>query len=122
MMDEFSNISASLYEIQWQECTPKTRKLIIFAMMQAQKPVVLTFGKIFQIDLQFFNNVITTKPTSFTVLKIEIFAVFENVVFVLHATTKNTRAKVNSNFSIKSPPPSCARSHRYYTLQQLDDY
>lgn len=57
LMDEFANLNSAFYDIKWEQCEPKTRKMIIFAMMQTQKPVVLTFGKIFQINLQFFNNV-----------------------------------------------------------------
>lgn len=97
MKDEFANVSAALYEIQWQDCKPKTRKLIVFAMMQAQRPVTLTFGKIFQINLQFFNNVITSKLiTNPQLTFINQIVVFEDVVLVLHTTTKKARAKVNT--------------------------
>ncbi|XP_044759472.1 odorant receptor 30a-like [Coccinella septempunctata] len=58
LIEESGSISTSIYESNWYEADNKTRKLLILMMKRSQKPLGVTVGPFFFVDMELFLKIV----------------------------------------------------------------
>ncbi|XP_057672909.1 odorant receptor 49b-like [Diorhabda carinulata] len=65
---ELQKVAISIYGIQWETYPLKVQKHIKFLLKRLQKPAVLKAGKMFPIDLNFFNLILQKAYSFYTII------------------------------------------------------
>nr|AXM05177.1 odorant receptor [Campoletis chlorideae] len=66
LINHSSQISEYAYECDWYDFPPKAQKLLVFIIARAQRPCFLTAGKVYEINMHNFSEVVKTSISYFT--------------------------------------------------------
>ncbi|XP_029673297.1 odorant receptor 4-like isoform X2 [Formica exsecta] len=69
IIDHSDRIYTSIYQGEWYESSPKSRKLLNVMMLRSTSPCTLTVGKIMVLSLSSFNAIVRASASYFTVFK-----------------------------------------------------
>lgn len=66
--EQTASIQEHFYSIDWTDCTKNFRRSLLVAITRSKKPVTLTAGKLYPVDLVMFTSIMKTSYSCFTML------------------------------------------------------
>ena len=70
LSSQAESVLDSIYDTNWYELPAKLRKIIYFMAMRANKPIYLTAGQFYALNIEDFKNVLKASFSYFSVLRI----------------------------------------------------
>nr|AXY87894.1 odorant receptor 7 [Subpsaltria yangi] len=66
--EQTASIQEHFYSVDWTDCTKRFRRNLLVAITRSKKPVTITAGKFYPVDLIMFTSIMKASYSCFTML------------------------------------------------------